>query len=117
MLHLPVPWAVSCRRLWHLRRCVSPPTRRTNWHFLPLNLVITSLTRRSPAQPRSFEVPLALTPFLHDARSALRLIELCGASLSVQPPPLLVPPPLLLLLLPPPPGAPRSTTAIRPTLS
>src|SRR3954453_11131346 len=105
MLQLRVPCAVSWTRPWHLRRCVSPPFRLTNWHFLPLNLVITTLTRRSPAQPRSFEVPLTLMPFTRDTRIFLRAIELCGAYLSVQlpegfPHPLLLPPPPLLV--PPP---------------
>src|SRR3954454_24706369 len=118
MLQLRVPCAVSSTRLRHLRRCVSAPFRLTNWHFLPLNLVITTLTRRSPAQPRSLAVPLALMPFLRDARSFLRAIELCGASLSVQPaeglpPPLLVPPPPLFVP-PPASGAPRSARATRP---
>src|SRR3954447_16144664 len=123
MLQLFAPFGVSSTRLWHRRRCVSAPFRLTNWHFLPLNLVITTPTRRSPAQPRSFELPLALMPFLRDTRSFLRAIELCGASLSVQPPVLLPPPPLLVppppLLVPPPPapGAPRSTSATRPTLA
>src|SRR3954466_13681904 len=113
MLHLPVPCAASSRRLWHLRRCVRPPPRLTNWHFLPLNLVITTLMRRSPAHPRSLAVPLALKPFLRDARNAVRAIALRGDSLSVQPPPLLLlPPPFPPLLppFPPPGGAPRSTT-------
>src|SRR3954471_13674275 len=109
MLQLRVPCALSSTRLWHLRRCVSPPFFLTNWHFFPLNLVITTSTRRRPAQPRSFELPLALMPFLREARSFLRAIELCGATLSVQPAPLplLLPPPPLLFE---PPGAPRSTS-------
>src|SRR4051794_5432455 len=120
MLQLRVPCALSRTRLWHLRRCVSPPFRLTNWHFLPLNLVMATSTPRSPAQPRSFELPPALMPFLRETCSFLRSIELCGASLSVQPPgvpppfPLLFPP--LPLPLPPPPGAARSTSAARPTL-
>src|SRR3954452_18538582 len=116
MLQLCVPCAISRTRLWHRRRCVSAPFRLTNWHFLPLNLVTTTSTRRSPAQPRSFEVPPALMPFLRETCSFLRSIELCGASLSVQPPG--VPPPLPLPLpLPLPPGAARSTTVARPTLA
>src|SRR3954453_1342374 len=100
MLQLRVPCAVSWTRPWHLRRCVSLPFRLTNWHFLPLNLVITTPTRRSPAQPRSVELAPPLMPFLRATRSFLRATELCGASLSVHPPVLLPPPPLLV---PPPP--------------
>src|SRR3954453_7038314 len=116
MLQFPVPCAVSRRRLWHLRRCVSPPPRLTNWHFLPLNLVITTLMRRSPAHPRSLAMPLALKPFLREARNTLRAIALRGDSLSVHAPPLLLPPGLPPPGLPPPGAAPRSTTAGRPTL-
>src|SRR3954453_18083536 len=117
MLQLPAPRGVSSTRLWHLRRWVSPPFRLTNWHFLPLNLVMATSTRRSPAQPRSFELPPALMPFLRETCSFLRSIELCGASLSVQPPG--VPPPLPFPFpfpFPLPPGAARSTSARRPTL-
>src|SRR3954453_5586933 len=123
MLHLLVPWAVSSTRLRNLRRWGSAPPPLTNRHFLPLNRVMTTSTRRSPAQPRSFELPPALMPFLRETCSFLRSIELCGASLSVQPPgvpppfPLLSPPLPLPLPLPPPPGAARSTSAARPTLS
>src|SRR3954451_2027819 len=114
MLHPLVPCAVSSTRLRHLRRWVSAPPRLTNWHFLPLNRVMTTSTRRSPAQPRSFELPPALMPFLRETCSFLRSIELRGASLSVQPPG--VPPPLPFPFPLPPPGGVRSTSARRPTL-
>src|SRR3954449_8730164 len=75
--------------------------------------------RRSPAHPRSLAVPLALKPFLRDARNALRAIALRGDSLSVQPPPLLLPPPFppLLSPFPPPGGVPRSSTTFQPALN